>query len=64
MSTEHRPVVVIEVLDDLERPATVDDIATDDLALEPVGSLRVTRFPQVVARVAKQKVGMPHELVK
>ena len=61
---EHRPVVVVEFLDDLERPAPVENVAADDLGFESVGHRFVAGFAQFVARLAEQKVGMTHQLME
>ena len=61
---EHRPIVVVEILDDLKRPASVKDIAADDVLLEPVGHRFVAGVAQFVARLAEQQVGMAHQLMK
>ena len=61
---KHRPVVIVEILDDLECPTAVENIAADDLRLEPVGNLGVSGFSQLVAAVTQQQVGVAHELMK
>jgi hypothetical protein len=39
--TEVGPVIVIEVLDDLEGPPSLDDVSPDHLGFEPIGMLVV-----------------------
>ena len=64
MVAEHRPVGVVELLNDLERPASVQNIATDHLVLESVGDRAVPGLAQLVARFAEQKIGMTHQLME
>ena len=61
---EHRPVGVVEFLDDLKRPASIEDVAADDLRFESVGHRFVAGFAQFVAGLTEQKVGMTHQLMK
>jgi hypothetical protein len=61
---EHRPVVIVELLDDLERPASVKDIAPDDFGLESVCHRVVPGFAQLVARLPKQEIAMAHQLME
>lgn len=61
---EHRPVVVVEILDDLKGPPAVNHIAADDLGLEPLGDRIVAGGAQSVARLAQQQIGMSHQLMK
>jgi hypothetical protein len=61
---ERRPVVVVEILDDLKGPPAVNHIAADDLGLEPLGDRIVAGGAQSVARLAQQQIGMSHQLMK
>jgi hypothetical protein len=61
---KHQPIVVVEILDDLKRPAAVQDVAADDFCFQPVGDGCVTGFPQLVTCFTQQQVSMPHELMK
>ena len=64
MVAEHRPVGVVELLDDLERPASEQDIASDDFLLQPIGHRVLSGLTQLVARFAEQKIAMTHQLMK
>jgi len=64
MVTEQRPVVVVELLDDLEGPTSVQDVAAHDFVLESVGHCAMPGLTQLVARFAKQKIGMAHQLME
>ena len=61
---EHRPVVVVEVLDDLESPAAVEHVAADEFGLQAFGDGVATGVSQLVARLTEQQVGASHQLVK
>ena len=61
---EHRPVVVVELLDHLESPASVKNVAADDFLLEPAGHRVVAGRAKFVARLTEQEVGMAHQLMK
>ena len=61
---KQRPVVVVELLDDLERPAPVEDVAADDLGLEAVGHRFAAGLTQFVARLAEQKITVTHQLME
>lgn len=58
------PVAVVELLDDLKRPTAVQNVAADELGLQPVGHRTVPGGPQLVARVAEHEVGVPDQLVE
>ena len=61
---ENRPVAVVELLDDLKRPAPVEYVPADHVGLQPVGDGWVPGSAKLVGRLAKEQVGMPHELMK
>lgn len=59
-----RPVVVVELLDDLEGPATLEDVAPDHVRTQPLGGVAVAGLLQRIARVTQQQVGVSHQLVE
>lgn len=61
---ERRPVVVVEIFDDLKRPTSFEDVAADQFLLQFVGDLAVTRLPQFVHSIPEQKVGVTHHLME
>lgn len=61
---EHRPVVVVEVFDDLKRPPPVQDVAADELGSKPVRDGVVAGVAQLVARVTEEQVGAAHQLME
>ena len=61
---EDRPVAVVELLDDLERPATLEDIAADELALELGRELLCAGGAQLGQDVVEREVGLADELVE
>jgi hypothetical protein len=61
---EGRPVVVVELLDDLKRPSAEEHVAADQLALQPVGDSVVTGVAQLVACFTEHQVGVAHQLMK
>src|SRR4051794_5322940 len=60
---DRREVVVVELLDELERPPPIDHVAAHVLALDLVGELSVTGFAEPVDGVTEQQVGAAHQLV-
>lgn len=58
------PIAVVELLDDLKRPAAVQNVAADEFGLEPVGDRAVPGGPQLVARLAEQEIGVPDQLME
>ena len=61
---KHRPVPVVEFLDDLKRPASVEDIAADDFCFESIGDRCMTGITQLVACLADDEIGMAHQLME
>ena len=61
---KHRPVVVIEFLDDLKCPASVQHIAADDLLLDRASDVGVTCLAQLFAGLAEEQIGVAHQLMK
>src|SRR3954468_18024930 len=61
---EHRVVAVVELLDDLERPAVGEHVAPDELALDPLGQLGLTTLPHELDGLVEPEVGLADELVK
>src|SRR3954447_2328438 len=61
---EHRVIAVVELLDDLERPAVGEHVAPDELALDPLGQLVLTTLPHELDGLVEPEVGFPDELVK
>src|SRR3954452_1247418 len=57
-------VDVVELLDDLERPATVEHVAPHRLPLDQLGQWMPVRVPQHAGGVAQEEVGAAHELVE
>src|SRR3954447_17983587 len=53
---EERVVAGVVVLDDLEAPPALQDVAPDQLASDPVGEVGVTRRPELVDGVAQGEV--------
>ena len=61
----HRAVVpLVELLHDLERPPSLDDVAPDHLGFHQLGGLRVARGTELIRRVAEHLVGMANEVVE
>lgn len=54
---ERRPVGVVVLLHELEGPATLDDVAADELGIDPVRQLLVAGLAQQVDRLAESPVG-------
>jgi hypothetical protein len=61
---EELPVVVVIVLDDLECPATRDDVSAQQFGFEPIGDGGVPGLPQRFDRVAQLNVGGAGQLVE
>src|SRR5690606_741077 len=61
---EQRPVAVVVVLDDLERPAALDDIATDQVALDPLGDVVTAGLAQHPGGLAQLDVRAAGQLVE
>src|SRR3954447_15833349 len=61
---EDLPVAVVELLDHLERPAAGQDVAADELALDPRGELAGARGTHALERLVELEVGLPDELVE
>jgi hypothetical protein len=57
-------VDAFELLDHFVRPPTVEDVAADELPIEPVGKIVATSAPQELRGVTKEEVGAPDQLVK
>jgi hypothetical protein len=64
MVTEWRPIVIVEVFDDLKRPAAVKNIAAHDFSLEPISDRIMTGVTQFAARLAEHQVGVPDQLME
>lgn len=64
VTAQHRPVVVIELFDDLKGPAPVQHVASDDLSRQSVGEARMACRPQHRGSVADLCVGVTHQLVE
>lgn len=62
--SEHTPVTVVELFDDLECPSSVQHIAAHQLGFQPAGDLVVAGGAQLVTRVTEQQVGVPHQLME
>lgn len=62
--SKQRPVVVVELLDNLIRPSALQDIPPDELGLQPISDRVVAGVPQFVAGLTKQQVGVPHQLME
>src|SRR3954454_20046420 len=60
---ERGPVHVVELFDDLERPAAVEDVAADQLALDLAGQAGVLGT-QRLEHVVERQVGLAEELVE
>ena len=54
---ERRPVGVVVLLHELEGPAAVDDVATDELGVDPVRQLLVACLAQQVDSLTESPVG-------
>ena len=54
---ERRPVGVVVLLDELEGPPALDDVAADQLGVDPVGQLLVAGLAQLLDRLAEGEVG-------
>ena len=54
---ERRPVGVVVLLHELEGPAAVEDVATDELGVDPVRQLLMAGLAQQVDRLAESPVG-------
>jgi len=63
LRAKNRPVVVIELLDDLECPATGDDVATHQLVLESSRVFPVAAGPELVGGLTEQTVGVSDQLM-
>src|SRR5690606_32299523 len=61
---EQRPVAVVVVLDDLERPAALDDIAAEQVALDAFGDVVATGVTQGLHGLAERDVGAAGQLVE
>ena len=60
----HRLVVaVVELVDDLERPATVEDVPADDLPADECRLVVAAGFGQRVGGLPEQDVGVAQHLV-
>jgi dipeptidyl aminopeptidase/acylaminoacyl peptidase len=62
--TEGLPVDRVELLDDLERPATLQHVAPDDLLAQKPGLAMMARLGERVAGLAKQGIGTADDLVE
>src|SRR5688572_30859883 len=61
---ERRVVAVVVHLDDLEGPATPQDVATHQLGVETVGELGVAGLAELLDRLAEGQVGGAGEPVE
>ncbi len=62
---DRRPVVeVVELLHDLERPAAVEHVASDDLVAYRVGVDRLPALFEQVGGRAELEVGVSHQLME
>ena len=61
---ERRVIAVVVLLDDLERPPSLDDVAADELGLDPVGEIVMPGAAQLVDSVAEGEVGLAGEPVE
>jgi hypothetical protein len=64
MGTKDLPIAVIEFLDDLERPPSGDQVASDEVGLQPFGHLIVPGLSPLLHGLAEQQVGLPDQLVR
>ncbi len=51
---ERRPVIVVEVFDDLEGPTSFDDVSADQFLLQFVCDVAVTGVPQFVDGIPEE----------
>src|SRR6478609_3821985 len=61
---EQRVVAVVVLLDHLEGPATLQDVAADELPLDPVSQVGVPGFAEEVYGLAERQVGGPATAVE
>ena len=61
---EQGPVVVVVVLDDLERPLTAQHVAPHQLTIDPVGDLVVSGVAQRLDGLAELDVGRSRQLME
>jgi len=61
---ESRPIAVVELFDDLERPPALKNVAPDHVRLQPLGRCGMTRRSQLRARFPKGQVGVTHQLME
>src|SRR3954454_11402430 len=61
---EHRPVAVVELLDDLVGPAVGEHVAPHELVLEAVGQRRLAGGAQLLEHRVELEVGLADELVE
>ncbi len=64
VGAEHGHVAVVELLDDLERPAAGQDVAPEQLALERAGQLVRPARAQVLEHLVELEVRRADELVE
>ena len=58
------PVFVVELLDDLEGPPSVQDVAAHHVGLQRLGDLMLAGVAQLVAGFTEQQIGVAHQLMK
>src|SRR5689334_299979 len=61
---EHLPVGVVELLDDLERPAPRDDVAAEQLLLQALRDVVLAALAQAVQDLVERQVGLADQLVE
>lgn len=64
LATEDRPVVVVEVLDDLKCPASSDDVAAHQFGVQPLCVIVVATGLESADCVAEQQVRVSDQLVQ
>lgn len=62
--SEGAVVGVVVVLHDLERPATLDDVAPDELRVEPVGNRVVSSLTEGLDGLTEGQIGLSGEPVE
>ena len=62
--TEDRPVPVVELLDHLKGPATLEHVAPDEFDAEPLGYVPMAGLFQRFTCLAQQQVGTAHQLME
>jgi hypothetical protein len=58
-----RPIEIVELLHDLERPPPLEDVAADDLVAHQGGPLRMAGRVQLLGRLLEEEIGPADELM-